>query len=154
MYLPFGENFTKDTGGLSSSISVFKHCPEAVSQIRLKILSLFIYFYSFSTFILTNLNTSTPYEFYFIKCLNCFKMSQMNKTAIMHAILSKPAFWADGKGCTHFNQTSLRTSPEKFFLKKKLIKIGARVLEFQGHRQTHNTLKLIVALQLGVKILL
>jgi len=36
MYFPLGENFTKETGGLSSSINVFKHCPEAVSQIRLK----------------------------------------------------------------------------------------------------------------------
>lgn len=35
MYLPFGENLTKETGGLSSSISVFRHCPDAVSQIRL-----------------------------------------------------------------------------------------------------------------------
>ena len=25
IYLPLGENLTKDTGGLSSSISVFKH---------------------------------------------------------------------------------------------------------------------------------
>lgn len=36
MYLPLGENFTKDTGGLSSSINVLRHCPEAVSQIRLQ----------------------------------------------------------------------------------------------------------------------
>ena len=35
MYLPLGENFTNETGGLSSSMSVFKHWPEAVSQIRL-----------------------------------------------------------------------------------------------------------------------
>ena len=35
--LPFGENLTKETGGLSSSIRVFKHCPLAVSQIRLKV---------------------------------------------------------------------------------------------------------------------
>ena len=32
--LPFGENLTKLTGGLSSSINVFKHCPDAVSHIR------------------------------------------------------------------------------------------------------------------------
>lgn len=36
IYLPFGENLTNDTGGLSSSISVFKHCPDAVSHIRLE----------------------------------------------------------------------------------------------------------------------
>lgn len=37
IYLPFGENFTNETGGLSSSMSVFKHWPEVVSQIRLKL---------------------------------------------------------------------------------------------------------------------
>lgn len=36
IYFPFGENFTKDTGGLSSSINVFRHWPDAVSQIRLE----------------------------------------------------------------------------------------------------------------------
>lgn len=36
IYFPFGENFTKETGGLSSSMSVLRHCPEVVSQIRLK----------------------------------------------------------------------------------------------------------------------
>lgn len=36
MYLPLGENLTNETGGLSSSMSVFKHWPEAVSQIRLQ----------------------------------------------------------------------------------------------------------------------
>lgn len=36
IYLPFGENLTNDTGGLSSSINVFKHCPDAVSHIRLE----------------------------------------------------------------------------------------------------------------------
>jgi hypothetical protein len=35
IYFPLGENLTNETGGLSSSISVFKHCPDAVSQIRL-----------------------------------------------------------------------------------------------------------------------
>jgi len=34
MYFPFGENFTNETGGLSSSIRVLRHCPEAVSHIR------------------------------------------------------------------------------------------------------------------------
>ena len=32
--LPLGENFTKLTGGLSSSINVFRHWPDAVSHIR------------------------------------------------------------------------------------------------------------------------
>lgn len=36
MYFPFGENLTKETGGLSSSMRVFRHCPDAVSQIRLQ----------------------------------------------------------------------------------------------------------------------
>ena len=36
IYLPLGENLTNDTGGLSSSIRVLRHCPEAVSQIRHK----------------------------------------------------------------------------------------------------------------------
>lgn len=36
MYFPLGENFTNDTGGLSSSINVLRHWPEAVSHIRLK----------------------------------------------------------------------------------------------------------------------
>lgn len=36
MYFPFGENLTNETGGLSSSISVLRHCPDAVSHIRLK----------------------------------------------------------------------------------------------------------------------
>ncbi len=36
IYFPLGENLTNDTGGLSSSIKVLRHCPEAVSQIRLK----------------------------------------------------------------------------------------------------------------------
>ena len=35
IYLPLGENLTKETGGLSSSIRVFRHCPDAVSQMRL-----------------------------------------------------------------------------------------------------------------------
>lgn len=36
MYFPLGENLTNDTGGLSSSMRVFKHWPDAVSHIRLK----------------------------------------------------------------------------------------------------------------------
>lgn len=36
MYLPFGENLTNETGGLSSSMSVLRHWPDAVSQMRLK----------------------------------------------------------------------------------------------------------------------
>jgi hypothetical protein len=36
IYLPFGENLTNETGGLSSSIRVFRHCPDAVSHIRLE----------------------------------------------------------------------------------------------------------------------
>ena len=35
MYLPLGENLTKETGGLSSSTSVFRHFPVVVSHIRL-----------------------------------------------------------------------------------------------------------------------
>lgn len=31
---PLGENLTKDTGGLSSSMRVFMQCPVAESQIR------------------------------------------------------------------------------------------------------------------------
>lgn len=34
IYLPFGENFTKLTGGLSSSINVFRLWPLAASQMR------------------------------------------------------------------------------------------------------------------------
>lgn len=36
IYFPFGENLTNETGGLSSSINVLRHCPDAVSQIRLQ----------------------------------------------------------------------------------------------------------------------
>ena len=35
MYFPLGENLTKETGGLSSSTSVLRHFPVAVSHIRL-----------------------------------------------------------------------------------------------------------------------
>jgi hypothetical protein len=35
IYLPFGENLTNDTGTESSSMSVLRHCPVAVSHIRL-----------------------------------------------------------------------------------------------------------------------
>lgn len=35
MYFPFGENLTKLTGGLSSSMRVLRHCPVEVSQIRI-----------------------------------------------------------------------------------------------------------------------
>jgi len=34
--LELGENVTNDTGGLSSSIRLFRHCPVAVSHIRHK----------------------------------------------------------------------------------------------------------------------
>ncbi len=36
IYFPFGENLTNETGGLSSSIKVLRHWPDAVSHIRLK----------------------------------------------------------------------------------------------------------------------
>ena len=34
MYLPLGENLTNETGGLSSSMSVLRHWPDVVSQMR------------------------------------------------------------------------------------------------------------------------
>ena len=36
IYFPFGENLTNETGGLSSSIKVLRHWPDAVSHIRLE----------------------------------------------------------------------------------------------------------------------
>jgi hypothetical protein len=37
IYFPFGEKSAADTGGLSLSIIVFRHCPDDVSHIRLLI---------------------------------------------------------------------------------------------------------------------